>query len=150
MDEYISAYGYEVDAEVDENGRPKLCSSPLLGTHWSTSTLHFPPGSKSYHDGPNNTFAALRIIDGDDDYLYAEFVDVRNPLAWDFAEDQVNFRELYNVKEDYFMMNNLINTAPKQLTKSLSKRLQSAVRCQGNADCFQYLGKESGESFITI
>lgn len=149
MDEYISAYGYEVDAELDEDGRPSLCSSPLLSTHWSTSSA-FPPAPTSYHDGPNNTFAALRIIDGDDDWLYAEFVDVLNPLAWDFAEEQVNYRELYNVKEDYFMMNNLINSAPDSLKKTLSQRLQSAVRCQGHADCFQYLGKKSGETLVTV
>lgn len=144
MDDYISAYGYDVDAELDENDRPKLCASPALHTHWHTKP------QEHYHDGPNNTFAALRIIDGDDDWLYAEFVDVTNPLAWNFEEDQVNFRELYNVKQDYFMMDNLYSSASKATKQSLRQRLQAAVNCKGSVDCFKYLGSKSLDTILTV
>merc|ERR1712070_717385 len=137
VDEYVSAYGYGMNSELDEVGRPKLCSSPVLKSHLRSGTDR---KQEHFHDGPNNTFAALRIIDGKDDLLYAEFVDVLNPLAWDFAKDQVNFREFYNVSEDYFMMNNLIKTAPKSLIDSLSKRLHDALACKGSDACLKVLG----------
>mmetsp|Transcript_93642 Transcript_93642/g.180696 ORF Transcript_93642/g.180696 Transcript_93642/m.180696 type:complete len:581 (+) Transcript_93642:35-1777(+) len=149
IDEYVSAYGYDVDSSLDEHGRPELCSSALLSSHWQ-SAAHI--WQRHIHDGPNNTFAALRIIDGSTDLLYSEFVDVNNPRAWDFAEDQVNFRELYNVTEDYFMMQNVYDKAPLALTTALSQQLHAAIQCQGSDSCFTALAEKKNRmnTIITI
>ena len=62
---YISAYGYRVDA---------LGSPIQFGNQFHA------------HDGPNNTFAAIRIINSTAspavDLLYAEFFDVNDPDAY--------------------------------------------------------------------
>lgn len=121
MREYQSAYGYHgVDPTT---GSPMLCRAREPGEQ------------HHYHDGPNNTFAALRVVDGSTDLLYAEFADVTNPLAWDFAPDQLNFHELYNVTEDYFMSHNIYGSASQDLKDTLHKRLQTALKCKGAAEC---------------
>lgn len=148
IDEYVSAYGYDIDSSLDEHGRPELCSSALLNSHWQSAA---PNWRHHIHDGPNNTFAALRIIDGSTDLLYSEFVDVNNPRAWDFAEDQVNFHELYNISEDYFMLHNLYNKAPKTLTSALSQQLHAALQCQGSDACFGVLAQRKDRlTLITV
>ena len=123
----IDAYGYS-EAHVGRDGKPHLCEQIVRPqTH--------------YHDGPNNTFSALRIIDPAQgmDLLYAEFADVNNPLAWDFAPDQLNFFELYNVTEDYYMRHNIYSTAPADLKKRLHDRLQTTSKCRGAAQCAETL-----------
>lgn len=96
-----------------------------------------PPLPHSVSDGPNNTYSALRYTRGSEygPLLYAEFADVSNPEAWDFAPATINFRELYNMTADPYMLRNLIDTAPKELTAELSARLHRAIACHGAAQC---------------
>merc|ERR1711871_348531 len=137
--EYFSAYGHSPDTEFDDEGIPLVCRDPIL----PTSPLRPLKQNHHLHDGPNNTFAALRIIDGEQDFLYAEFVNGYNPKAWDFAPDQLNFFEFYNVTEDFYMMHNLYDKMPKKLRQELHERLQSAIHCKGNKDCYSILKKQS-------
>ena len=52
-------------------------------------------------DNANNSYSALRYLRGDlGELLYAEFADVSDPLAWDFAPDHLNFFELYNMSAE--------------------------------------------------
>lgn len=100
-----------------------------------------------YHDGPNNTYSALRIISKTEDLLYAEFADVTNPNAWRFSPETINFYELYNVSEDFFMLNNIYASAPENLKTYLHKRLHTAIGCSGQSSCREVL---SGEDDILI
>lgn len=122
---YVDAYGYYNNS--NEVAHPQLCKK-----------LHDHP-----HDGPNNTFSALRIIDGSHDLLYAEFADVTNPLAWDFAPSQLNFFELYNVSADYYMRTNIYHTVSDAMREQLHQLLQTTIKCEGNADCFKTLKKQN-------
>ena len=93
-----------------------------------------------YHDSPNNSFAALRIIAPQTgDLLYAEFVDGDNPAGYYFAPSAINFRELYNVTEDYYMLHNVYESATLELKELLHTRLQLAVKCRGSAECNTHL-----------
>lgn len=71
--------------------------------------------------------------------LYSEFVDVLDPLAWDFAPDRVNFFELYDVSQDYYKMQNIYPTASPELKKELRTRLQTAIKCKGGDACLGIL-----------
>lgn len=73
------------------------------------------------------------------DMLYAEFADVNNPLAWNFAPDQLNYFELYDVTTDYFMLENIYPTADAALKEKLHTRLQAAIKCKGTVECSSYL-----------
>eukprot|EP00041_Stephanoeca_diplocostata_P025266 m.657476 g.657476 ORF g.657476 m.657476 type:complete len:563 (-) comp22713_c0_seq8:2129-3817(-) len=119
--EYISAYGYHVDA----------------------SGSRIEPEKFSAHDGPNNTFSAIRIINTTAtppvNLLYAEFTDVSDPAAWNFAPESINFYELYNVTSDYFMLNNIYPSASQPLREYLHTRLQAAIKCRGRAQCYSCL-----------
>ena len=113
-----------------------------------------------YHDGPNNTFSALRIISPRlGNLMYAEFVDGTDPKVtmilllllllllplpillvltfllqgYDFDPSAINFRELYNVSEDYYMLTNIYSTANTALKSMLHSRLQKAIACKGSA-----------------
>ena len=98
---------------------------------------------QNFHDGPNNTFVAIRIINTTStppvDMLYAEFADVNNPLAWNFAPDQLNYFELYDVTNDYYMLENIYPTADAGLKAKLHARLQAAIKCKGTVECSSYL-----------
>jgi hypothetical protein len=73
-------------------------------------------------------------------HRYAEFADVLNPAAWDFAPDQINFRELYDVAAgDYFMLHNIFDAASDAMKLALHTRLQTAIKCKGGVDCFAVL-----------
>ena len=96
---------------------------------------------KRISDGPNNTYSALRFTRGKfGQLLYAEFADVSNPAAWDFAPAQINFRELYNMSSDPFMLRNIYHEVHESLTQRLHARLQKAIKCQGAAACTSFLG----------
>ena len=89
-----------------------------------------------YHDGPNNSFAALRVIAPQTgDLLYAEFVDGNDPAGYDYAPAAINFRELYNVTNDYHMLHNIYAEASPDLKILLHDRLQLAVACRGSHEC---------------
>lgn len=47
------------------------------------------PG-KHWHDGKDNTYSAIRIVNNEENLLYAEFVDITNPDAWFFASETIN------------------------------------------------------------
>ena len=123
-EEYLSAFGYR----TDDDGTPQY--------PWDLAPVD-PEANYHWHDGPNNTFSALRVINATSgvDLLYAEFADVLNPLAWDFAPDQLNFFELYDVSKDYYMMNNLYPTASASVKAALHTRLQTLIKCKGVAEC---------------
>ena len=113
----------------------------------STGTVISPPGalparayniSCHYHDGPNNTFAALRIIAPQTgDLMYAEFVDGTDPNSYYFAPEKINFRELYNISNDYYQLYNIAEhpATPKSLLDLLHDRLHLALVCKGSAAC---------------
>lgn len=96
-------------------------------------------GARAATDSTNNTFRAIRWINTSlippVDLLYAEFTDVLNPAGWLFSPGSVNFRELYHVDMDYFMMRNVYSEAAPQLKASLHQKLQRAFTCQGRAQC---------------
>ena len=93
-----------------------------------------------YHDGPNNTFAALRVIAPQTgDLLYAEFVDGTQQESYYFNPTAINFHELYNVTDDYYMLNNIYSDASDALKKTLHDALQAALHCQGTAECNEHL-----------
>ena len=120
LEDYVSAYGYR---STDDSGQPLVCELGLQNHH--------------IHDGPNNTFAAIRVINAtqDTDLLFAVFADVNNPKAWDFAEDELNYFELYDVTSDYYMQNNIYPKASEEMRKALMARLQAALRCKGRSQC---------------
>lgn len=71
---------------------------------------------------------------------YAEFADVLNPLAWNFAPDQINFYELYDVAAgDFYMLNNIYDSASPDMKQRLHNRLQTAIKCSGRLECFAAL-----------
>merc|ERR1719482_71521 len=130
------------------HGRPQVCEGALGELN---GKLQGPPGKGQNfhpHDGPNNTFAALRILDGRRDLLYAEFVDGFDPKSWDFAPSQVNFYELYDVAEDYHMMRNIYDRASAEEKQHLHQRLQAALHCRGAAQCAALLGAQ--EEAVTL
>ena len=93
-----------------------------------------------YHDSCNNTFAALRIIAPvTGDLLYAEFFNGKDPAAWWMPSGEAYFYELYNVTEDYYMLENIHDKAPKALTDMLHDTLHKAIDCKGSAECNTYL-----------
>lgn len=144
--EYVSAFGYHADTQLDKNGTPLLCHQ-VEGT--SVNCKDTPRGQNChFYDGPNNTFAALRIIDGEQDLLYAEFTNVNNPKAWDFAPDQMNFFEFYNVTKDYYMLTNIYAEMPNTLKEELHARLQSAVHCKGSKECNEALKLRSSSNTL--
>ena len=71
------------------------------------SPFDSPFGKTNPSDNNNNTFIAMRIINETSNLMYAEFVDVSNPKAWEFNEKEVNFYELYDVSNDYYEMHNI-------------------------------------------
>ena len=89
------------------------------------------------HDGPNNTYSALRVHDpsNDLDLLYAEFADVNDPQAWNFAPEALNVFELYNVSSDYWMAKNIYEESSSSLRRALHSQLQRAIKCKGGGQC---------------
>ena len=71
--------------------------------------------------------------------LYAEFADVNNPAAWNFAPDQIEFYELYNVTSDYWMVDNIYDAATAEQKKEWGDRLQAAIKCRGATECHNLL-----------
>lgn len=69
--------------------------TPLRSVSRSVAeSIHPIPQGRHPHDEANNTFSALRIINATHNLLYAEFVDVEDPAAWNFPPDKTNFYEL--------------------------------------------------------
>merc|ERR1711935_876299 len=103
-----SAYGFNAHAALQAEGGGQGSAGKGIQAKF-----------QNFHDGPNNTFVAIRIINTTStppvDMLYAEFADVNNPLAWNFAPDQLNYFELYDVTNDYYMLENIYPTADSAL-----------------------------------
>ena len=59
--------------------------------------------------------------------------------AWDFAPSQLNFFELYNVTNDYYMAHNIYASAPSALKAQLHSQLQTAIKCKGSKECDRIL-----------
>jgi N-acetylglucosamine-6-sulfatase len=96
----------------------------------------------TYHDGPNNTYSALRIVSGSRNLLYAEFANVDDPEAWNFAPHRINFVELYDVNNDYYMLHNIYDSAPTKLKDQLHTRLHQAIECKGRQACNKLLSAD--------
>ena len=71
--------------------------------------------------------------------LYAEFVDGNDPAGYDYAPAAINFRELYNVSSDYYMLHNVYHEATDSLKSLLHDRLQLAIACRGSKQCEELL-----------
>ena len=56
-----------------------------------------------------------------------------------FAPTSINFRELYNVTADYYMLKNIYAEASEELKGLLHDRLQQALACKGSAQCEGHL-----------
>lgn len=147
--------GADASAEVAVEPRSFARTATLIeyqpggGNRCSKVNVVPPPGappaidyniSCHYHDGPNNSFVAIRIIAPQTgDLMYAEFVNGDDPAGYYHAPTAVNFRELYNVSADYYMLHNIWGTASKALRDLLHERLQLAVGCRGSAQCNAHL-----------
>lgn len=85
-DAYLDAYGYRTDPANGEPVWPWVAAQHDLKRQLEENPSAGP--QLHWHDGPNNTFSAIRVINATAgiDLLYAEFADVNNPLAWDFGE----------------------------------------------------------------
>ena len=88
--------------------------------------------NKHYHDGPNNTFIAVRTRNEQEDTLFAEFTDVTCDACWDFPASKVHFRELYNMSADPFMKHNMWDLASPARQQELTQRLQQHFVCSGS------------------
>lgn len=90
-----------------------------------------------HHDGPNNTFRALRIVNRAKNLnlLYAEFTDVTEKKNWDFAEGTINFFELYNVTSDPYQMHNIYGHVSAATQALLHDRVKKSFVCVGQAEC---------------
>jgi N-acetylglucosamine-6-sulfatase len=97
-----------------------------------TVTPNFHP-----HDGPNNTFRALRIINParNLNLLYSEFTDVTLKKDWDFADGTINFFELYNCTTDPYQMHNLYKQIPASTQALLHDRVKRSFVCVGQTGC---------------
>jgi hypothetical protein len=112
------------------------CSGMHMGSAPGTAPSIKYNVSCHYHDGPNNSFVALRIIAPQTgNLLYAEFVDGNDPAGYDYAPAAINFRELYNVSSDYYMLHNVYHEATDGLKSLLHDRLQLAIACRGSKQC---------------
>merc|ERR1712039_632115 len=78
-------------------------------------------------DSPNNTFRALRVIDGKRNLKLAEFVDIEK---WDF-KDGIDEYELFDLDADPWEMKNLWSQADPNLVKVLTSELERLFRCHG-------------------
>ena len=110
-----------------------LLANSLSGHHMLRVTPGAQTGTPRHpHDGPNNTFIAIRTRNEEEDLLYSEFTDVTCASCWDFAPDKVNFHELYNMSADPFMKTNLYASAPAALKASLHDKLHTYFSCSGS------------------
>ena len=104
-----------------------------------------PPGTNvHFHDGPNNTFIALRIINSTAsppvDMMYSEFANVDDPHAWLFPSDSINFFELYDLTSgDWMMRDNIYDTADAGLKQRLHEHLHATIECKGRDSCGGFL-----------
>jgi len=80
-------------------------------------------------DSPNNTFRALRVVDGKRNLKLVEFVDISK---WDF-NDGIDEYELFDLDADPWEMQNLWPTADSKLAESLQAELERLFRCQGTS-----------------
>lgn len=96
-------------------------------------------GARAATDSTNNTFRAIRWINASAvppiDLLYAEFTNVLDPAGWHFEPAAVNYHELYHIREDYFMLENLYTAATDEVKTALHEKLQRGFNCQGRAEC---------------
>ncbi len=118
------------ECRVTENGEEGACDE------WRDAYGHGDGKQKRYTDAPNNTYSALRFTRGRlGELLYAEFADVSDPKAWDFAPDRINYYELYNMSTDPFMLRNIYHEVPAELAQELHTRLHKAIACKGAEQC---------------
>ena len=126
--------------ELQSSGKMNRCSKMNVASAPGTPPAIVYNYSCHYHDGPNNTFAAMRIIAPETgDLLYAEFVDGSDPAGYYFAPSAINFYELYNVTEDYYQLRNIYSEVSLELKGLLHDRLHQAVACKGSKQCEAFL-----------
>ena len=82
-------------------------------------------------DDATNTHRSIRIVNATASWMYAEFVDVSEPAAWNFAPGSIEFRELYDMAKDPYQLHNLYASASQAVKDEMSQRLRQAYSCSG-------------------
>ena len=67
--------------------------------------------------------------------LFGAFNDGSVADGWYFDPASMNYYELYNVTEDYFMLHNIYDDVPPALQARLRGILQTAIKCVGRKEC---------------
>ncbi|KAK7242146.1 sulfuric ester hydrolase [Aureococcus anophagefferens] len=83
-------------------------------------------------DATNNTFRALRILDGTRDLKYVEFTSSQQNWNWTAPADE---HELFDLAADPYEMTNLYATAAPELKRELRGEVERRYRCRGPAEC---------------
>lgn len=124
------AFGRTATLIEYQSGRAKAaCSSAMAPPAPQNISCHF-------HDSSNNSFSAVRIIAPETgNLLFGEFNDGRVEEGWYFDPASINWYELYNVTEDYYMLHNIYTEVSPELQEKLKTILQTAIHCAGRAKC---------------
>lgn len=113
------------------NGSP---DTPPCGPHPHPPGMPNHPScynlNQSHSDWSNNTFIALRIINGTHDLTYAEYTRVSDMYHF----SHVYFYELYDVAKDPYQMKNIYHEQTKATQTALHEALFAEFRCRG-ASC---------------
>jgi len=80
-------------------------------------------------DTKNNTFRALRVVDGKRNLKLVEFTDWDN---WNFEQPADEY-ELFDLDADPWEMTNIWKSAAPALVQSLQAELERLYRCQGTS-----------------
>eukprot|EP01043_Picozoa_sp_COSAG02_P047526 COSAG02_NODE_4565_length_5213_cov_3.488268_4_plen_184_part_00 len=91
-------------------------------------------------DATANTHTSIRITNSTTDLLYAEFVDVTDPKAWNF-EANIAFFALFDMKLDPFQLRNVFSTSSPALKAELHAEMLRANHCRGQGGGDAVAGK---------
>lgn len=110
-------------ARSQRQGQPEWRTSLLIEYYGLGNVVRY----EHLEDTPNNTYRALRVIDGQRNLKFAEFTSWDN---WNFELPADEF-ELFDLHSDPWEMKNLWSKADPSLKKSLQDELEKLYRCQG-------------------
>jgi len=85
-------------------------------------------------DATTNSHTSIRIINETHNLLYAEFVNVTDPLSWNFRAD-VQFRALFDLAVDPWQLKNIYSTSSDQVKDQLHNQLLATDTCQNQPSC---------------
>jgi hypothetical protein len=80
-------------------------------------------------DATTNSHTSLRIMNDTHNLLYAEFVNVTDPLSWNFTDD-IQFTALYDLNADPWQLHNVYSAAPQPMKDQLRIELMHAQSCK--------------------